>query len=64
MFCHDNNRAFFIVSIVIAVILLVKEYAELVVQAVGAFPKSICFVYLVGAYTFVYVVRVKRRRAY
>ena len=49
-------RAFFVASLVVALVLFVKEYAELVLEAIERLPKTVCFFYLLGAYTFVYVV--------
>ena len=50
-------RAFFVASAIIAIIILVKEYADIAVEAVQRFPKILCVLYLFGAYVFAYIVR-------
>eukprot|EP01147_Barroeca_monosierra_P006125 gene6125-9185_t len=49
------HRGFLIAGIIIFVIVFVREYAEIAIQAIGLFPKSVCALYLFGAYVFVYV---------
>jgi hypothetical protein len=49
-------RAFFVASAIIAVIIFVKEYADIAVEAVDRYPKILCLLYLFGAYVFAYIV--------
>jgi hypothetical protein len=46
------------VSVVLAAIVFIKEYIDISIEMTHRMPKSMCLLYLFGAYVFVYVVSI------
>ena len=49
------DRTFFIIGMVVTVLVFVKEYTELAVDLTTKYPRTLCVLYLFGAWILIYV---------